>query len=113
MQNDEIRLVIVDAVFQESQHSKEYLLKFMKKYYHYQREKKQNPYIGFTSFQHFRNDELYSDFSREAAICGAKHLTQKTEFQKVFANLGYCRCGCFDCLCKLFYHMGQTTLILK
>lgn len=27
----------------------------------YQREKKQNPYIGFTSFQHFRNDELYSD----------------------------------------------------
>ena len=33
----------------------------MKKYYRYQREKKQNPYIGFTSFQHFRNDELYSD----------------------------------------------------
>ena len=29
--------------------------------YQYQREKKQNPYIGFTSFQHFRNDELYSD----------------------------------------------------
>ena len=27
----------------------------------YQRESKQNPYIGFTSFQHFRNDELYSD----------------------------------------------------
>ncbi len=33
----------------------------MKIYYHYQRERKQNPYIGFTSFQHFRNDELYSD----------------------------------------------------
>ncbi len=33
----------------------------MKKYYQYQREQKQNPYIGFTSFQHFRNDELYSD----------------------------------------------------
>ena len=30
-------------------------------YYHYKREAKQNPYIGFTSFQHFRNDELYSD----------------------------------------------------
>lgn len=29
--------------------------------YQYQREKKQNPYIGFTSFQHFRNDALYSD----------------------------------------------------
>lgn len=29
--------------------------------YHYKKEKKQNPYIGFTSFQHFRNDELYSD----------------------------------------------------
>lgn len=29
--------------------------------YQYQREKTQNPYIGFTSFQHFRNDELYSD----------------------------------------------------
>lgn len=33
----------------------------MKKYFRYQREKKQNPYIGFTSFQHFRDDELYSD----------------------------------------------------
>ncbi len=31
------------------------------KTYSYKREKKQNPYIGFTSFQHFRNDELYSD----------------------------------------------------
>ncbi len=30
-------------------------------YFHYKREKEQNPYIGFTSFQHFRNDELYSD----------------------------------------------------
>lgn len=29
--------------------------------YTYQKEKKQNPYIGFTSFQRFRNDELYSD----------------------------------------------------
>jgi hypothetical protein len=29
--------------------------------YSYAREKKQNPYIGFTSFQHFRDDELYSD----------------------------------------------------
>ena len=29
--------------------------------YQYQKEKKQNPYIGFTSFQHFRYDELYSD----------------------------------------------------
>lgn len=29
--------------------------------FEYAREKKQNPYIGFTSFQHFRNDELYSD----------------------------------------------------
>ena len=27
----------------------------------YKKESKQNPYIGFTSFQHFRNDELYSD----------------------------------------------------
>lgn len=27
----------------------------------YKREKKQNPYIGFTSFQHFRRDPLYSD----------------------------------------------------
>lgn len=27
----------------------------------YKREKAQNPYIGFTSFEHFRNDELYSD----------------------------------------------------
>ena len=33
----------------------------MIKKYNYQRESKQNPYIGFTSFQHFRNDELYSD----------------------------------------------------
>ena len=29
--------------------------------YGYAREKKQNPYVGFTSFQHFRNDALYSD----------------------------------------------------
>ncbi len=33
----------------------------MKNTFGYKREKKQNPYIGFTSFQHFRNDELYSD----------------------------------------------------
>ena len=33
----------------------------MKKKFTYQRERKQNPYIGFTSFQHFRNDVLYSD----------------------------------------------------
>ena len=33
----------------------------MKKFYRYQREKKQNPYIGFTSFQHFRDEALYSD----------------------------------------------------
>ncbi len=33
----------------------------MKKAFGYKREVKQNPYIGFTSFQHFRNDELYSD----------------------------------------------------
>lgn len=31
------------------------------KKFQYCKEKKQNPYIGFTSFQHFRNDELYSD----------------------------------------------------
>ncbi len=31
------------------------------KNYSYKREAKQNPYIGFTSFQHFRNDALYSD----------------------------------------------------
>ena len=29
--------------------------------YQYQREKRQNPYIGFTNFQHFRKDALYSD----------------------------------------------------
>ena len=29
--------------------------------FNYKREKAQNPYSGFTSFQHFRNDELYSD----------------------------------------------------
>ena len=29
--------------------------------YGYEREKRQNPYIGFTSFQHFRDDALYSD----------------------------------------------------
>ena len=29
--------------------------------YHYKKEARQNPYIGFTSFQHFRNDALYSD----------------------------------------------------
>ena len=29
--------------------------------FRYQKEPKQNPYIGFTSFQHFREDELYSD----------------------------------------------------
>ena len=29
--------------------------------FNYKREKKQNPYIGFTSFQHFRDDKLYSD----------------------------------------------------
>ncbi len=30
-------------------------------FFKYQREKRQNPYIGFTSFQHFRKDALYSD----------------------------------------------------
>lgn len=29
--------------------------------FNYAREKRQNPWTGFTSFQHFRNDELYSD----------------------------------------------------
>ncbi len=29
--------------------------------YAYKLESKQNPYIGFTSFQHFNNEELYSD----------------------------------------------------
>lgn len=33
----------------------------MKQKYNYSKEKRQNPYIGFTSFQHFRNDALYSD----------------------------------------------------
>ncbi len=33
----------------------------MKKQFAYKKESKQNPYIGFTSFQHFRNDKLYSD----------------------------------------------------
>lgn len=31
----------------------------MIKKYQYVKEKKLNPYIGFVSFQHFRNDELY------------------------------------------------------
>lgn len=30
-------------------------------YFKYQKEEGQNPYIGFTSFQHFRNEALYSD----------------------------------------------------
>ena len=29
--------------------------------YQYKKESKQNPYVGFVSFQHFRKDELYSD----------------------------------------------------
>ncbi len=33
----------------------------MQKFYRYKKESKQNPYVGFTSFQHFRNDKLYSD----------------------------------------------------
>ncbi len=33
----------------------------MNKKYSYQREIGQNPYTGFTSFQHFGNDKLYSD----------------------------------------------------
>ncbi len=33
----------------------------MKKFFNYKREAKQNPYIGFTSFQHFNGDALYSD----------------------------------------------------
>ena len=35
--------------------------KKMIKKYSYKKENQQNPYIGFTSFQHFRKDELYSD----------------------------------------------------
>ncbi len=33
----------------------------MNKKYSYQREMGQNPYTGFTSFQHFGNGKLYSD----------------------------------------------------
>jgi len=33
----------------------------MKKTYSYRKEKKQNPFVGLTSFQHFNNGELYSD----------------------------------------------------
>lgn len=33
----------------------------MKKFFNYKREEKQNPFIGFTIFQHFSSDELYSD----------------------------------------------------
>lgn len=33
----------------------------MKKYFNYKRETKQNPYIGFTDFQHFKGGALYSD----------------------------------------------------
>lgn len=29
--------------------------------FNYRKEEKQNPYIGFTSFQHFRGEKLYSD----------------------------------------------------
>ena len=29
--------------------------------FNYKKEEKQNPYIGFTSFQHFRGEKLYSD----------------------------------------------------
>lgn len=35
--------------------------KFIKKFYKYQKESKQNPYIGFMSFNHFRDEALYSD----------------------------------------------------
>lgn len=33
----------------------------MKKYFNYKREEQQNPYIGFTDFQHFKGGALYSD----------------------------------------------------
>ena len=33
----------------------------MKKQFEYKREKGCNPFIGFTSFQHLNNEELYSD----------------------------------------------------
>ena len=29
--------------------------------FHYKREEAQNPYCGFTSFQHFRGEKLYED----------------------------------------------------
>ena len=50
--------------------------------YQYQREKKQNPYIGFTSFQHFRNDELYSDLV-------VKPENNMTETEKMLAGKLY------------------------
>ena len=33
----------------------------MKNFFNYKREEKQNPFIGFTIYQHFSCDELYSD----------------------------------------------------
>ena len=33
----------------------------MKKAFGYKRESKQNPYIGFTTFNHFEGEALYSD----------------------------------------------------
>ena len=45
----------------------------MKKQFSYQAEKKQNPYIGFTSFNHFRNDPLYSDcIVEDKPLCGCE-----------------------------------------
>ena len=31
------------------------------RYFRYQKEEAQNPYIGFCSFQHFRGEKIYSD----------------------------------------------------
>ena len=33
----------------------------MRKIYGYKKESRQNPYIGFMSFNHFRDEKLYSD----------------------------------------------------
>ena len=46
----------------------------MKKTFSYKREDKQNPYIGFMSFNHFRGENLYSDciVSKENKLAGCE-----------------------------------------
>ena len=61
----------------------------MKKQFRYKIEGKQNPYIGFTDFQHFGNGKLYSDLIvKPEMLCEAAKYIETGEYESANEFVG-------------------------